>query len=474
MWKNKEKARICFLLFLIVFSFSLLFFFFGLKTKAIAVSRTDSEDFNRGNIREAIIRILNFVLNQNQEEGKEEKEEKRESQKNNLQVQKKMETKTQESQKKEFFTPPEKIKAVYLTSWSAASKSKINYIIDLAKKTEINAVVIDIKDYSGYVGYELNSEIASKPKEYGAERIRIRDIDKLIENLHKQGIYVIGRITVFQDPVLAYARPDLAIYNKLFFKEKNNTFSSLFSSFFFWLDNLKLAWVDPASPEVWDYNISIAKDALSRGFDEINFDYVRFPSDGNLRNMGFPFWDGETPRHLIVKEFFKKMRENLPNAVLSVDLFGLSTVNRDDLGVGQVIEDAYEYFDYICPMVYPSHYASGFLGYNKPAQYPYQVVFYSMKNAYERLKFFYENKKNFLDSEKEKNLGENQPKLRRSYLRPWLQDFSLAVKYDEGMVRAEIQGVIDALPENEYKGFMLWSPANIYTKEALELEMENK
>ena len=217
------------------------------------------------------------------------------------------------------------IKAIYITSWSASKESYIDYVIDLANDSEINGVVIDIKDWSGYVGY--NSSL-TQVKDYGAKSIRIKDIKSLLERLHNEGIYTIGRITVFQDPVLAKARPDLAIYNA-------QATSSL------WVDNSGLAWIDPASKDCWDYNIAIAKEAVDLGFDEINFDYVRFPSDGDLSLMGFPFWDGKTLKHLVIRDFFKRIREKLPNAKLSVDLFGLSTISYRDFGVGQIIEDAF-------------------------------------------------------------------------------------------------------------------------------------
>ena len=327
------------------------------------------------------------------------------------------------------------IKAIYLTGWSASKNSFINYLIDIARTTEINAVVIDIKDFSGYVVYDTAIPEVEK---YGAEQKRISDISLLIKELHTEDIYVIARITVFQDPILAYARPDLAIYSKA---ETDSL----------WLDNSGLAWIDPAAEEAWDYNVAIARDAINKGFDEVNFDYIRFPSDGNLKDMSFPFWNEEVPKHLIIKQFFKHLREELPEAKISVDLFGLSTVGLDDLGVGQIIEDAFEYSDYVCPMIYPSHYANGFIGFQNPAEYPYEVVKYSMEGALKKLAIYKETK--------ETNVQ----------LRPWLQDFDLGATYDAEMVRAQIEAVYDALGE-DFNGFMMWSSSNFYTREALEPE----
>ena len=348
-----------------------------------------------------------------------------------------------------YFEAHPVVKAVYVTSWSASRKDYIDYLINLAKNTEINSVVLDIKDWSGIIGYDT---AVSEAEHYGAESIRIKNIEAFIQKLHDENIYVIGRIAVFQDPVLAKARPNLAVQSRAEMSLSPVHFlSSLvssFSSLALWLDRLGLEWIDPASQENWDYNIAIAKDAISRGFDEINFDYVRFPSDGDLKDMVFPIWDGKTPKHLVIKDFFKYLRNQLPDAKLSVDLFGLSSSSLDDLGVGQVIEDAFPYFDYISPMIYPSHYATGFLGFENPAEHPYEVVNYSMKRASQRLSVF-----------KESNESNVQ-------IRPWLQDFDLGATYDAEMVRSEIQEVYDASGEN-FNGFMLWSPSNYYTETAL-------
>ncbi len=347
-------------------------------------------------------------------------------------------TSTESEIKKSTFKAPEIIKAIYLTSWSAATPSMVDYAIDLAKNTEINAVVIDIKDWSGYVNYDTQVPEVEK---YNAERVLIRDVGALIEKFHEEGIYTIARITVFQDPILAWARPDLAVRRK--------SDESLL-----WLDKSGLAWLDPAAKEAWDYNIAIAQDALNQGFDELNFDYVRFPSDGDLEDLSFSLWDStSTTKIATIKEFYAYLRENIPDAILSVDLFGLSTVSSS-FGVGQNIENAYDYFDFVCPMVYPSHYVSMYLGYENPAEYPYEIVKHSMESALARLKVF------------------NEAFSTESKLRPWLQDFDLGAEYDKDMVRLEINAVSDAL-EEDFSGFMLWSADNFYTKEALSTTTQN-
>jgi len=347
-------------------------------------------------------------------------------------------TSTESEIKESDFQAPEIVKAVYLTSWSAASPYMTNYVIDLAKNTEINSVVVDIKDWSGYVNY--NTEV-SEVEKYNAERYLISDIKALVEKFHKNEIYVIARISVFQDPILAWSRPDLAVRRK--------SDDSLL-----WLDRMGLAWIDPSSKEAWDYNIAIAKDVLNQGFDELNFDYIRFPSDGDLGDLSFSLWNStSTTRVSVIKDFYSYLRQNIPNGVLSADLFGLST-ESSDLGIGQKIEYAYQYFDFVCPMVYPSHYAQGYTGYENPAEYPYEVIKNAMEKGLVKLIDF-------------KNTTSTNAKLR-----PWLQDFDLGAEYGEEEVKLEIKAVKDALGDN-FSGFMLWSPENFYTRGALSTTTQN-
>ncbi|MCK5332252.1 putative glycoside hydrolase [Candidatus Parcubacteria bacterium] len=340
---------------------------------------------------------------------------------------------------KKLQNPPEEVKALYVTAWSTTLPKRIDGFMDLIKKEKLNAVIIDIKDYSGYIAYDTENEDVLK---YQARKVIISDLDNLIQKFHDNNIYVIARITVFQDPMLASARPDLAI--------KNKTTGRL------WKDNSGLAWIDPASIEARDYIVEIAKDASARGFDEINFDYIRFPSDGRLSQMSFPFYDSkiQTKREAM-QEVFEHFRENLPDMIISVDLFGLATVNKDDLGIGQTIEDAFLNFDYISPMVYPSHYASGFIGYQNPAQYPYEVVKYSIKHATDRLEKF--------RIAQEENFEEQKKPLAK--IRPWLQAFDIGAVYGPKMVRAQI----DASNEAGGVGWILWNASNRYSSRVVDL-----
>jgi len=363
--------------------------------------------------------------------------------------------------------PPVIIKAVYMTSWTAATPSRLDYIVSLVKGTEANAVVIDIKDYSGHVLY--NSKLEDV-KTYGALEPRIKDLDALLNRLHSENIYAIARLTVFQDPVLAAARPEWAVKT---------------SSGAVWKDNKGLSWMDPASQQVWDYNIAIAREAAARGFDEINFDYIRFPSDGSLAAMRFPVYNAaEKEKNVVIREFYEYLNDAMKGVIISADLFGLATENKDGLGIGQVIENAYLNFDYVAPMVYPSHYANGYNGYANPAAYPYEIVKRAMQSGFARLIAVEEYSK---------------PGRRGGKLRPWLQDFDLGADYDAAKIRAQMRAIDDGLcaalkehaaaraaetasgtpPSLSSKagscepgsplytvyvnGWMIWSPSNTYT-----------
>lgn len=330
-----------------------------------------------------------------------------------------------EQEKKSSFIPPLTMQAVFLTNHSAADAKKIDEIIKLSKKSEINSVVIDIKDWSGYIDYDTKIPQADL---YQSKRILISDLKALIDKLHQNNIYTIARIVVFQDPVLAQAKPELAVHRN----SKNGPL---------WLDNMGLAWLDPTSQEVWDYNIALGKDAFNYGFDEVNFDYVRFASDGHLSSMVFPNWNKEIPRYQIIGAFFKYLHEKMADLVISVDLFGYTTVNKDDLGIGQIIEDAFPNFDFICPMTYPSLYNSGFIGLEKPGNNPYLVVKHSIETALIRLDEF--NQKN---------------KLTKVKIRPWVQYFK---GYNKLMVDEQIRAIKEATGKR-YAGYIIWNPSNNY------------
>ncbi len=322
---------------------------------------------------------------------------------------------------------PVPLKAVYISSWVAGSRLRRERIVNLIDTTEINAVVIDVKDSTGHISFPVTD--ARLVKENTAQK-RITDIREFVKELHEKNIYVIARIAVFQDPVFVVNHPELGL------KMKSDTTK-------LWKDSKKIAWLDAGSKDVWDYVLAIAHEAYTVGFDEANFDYIRYPSDGDLKNIYYPL-SHDKIRAEVVNSFFQYVHENLEDKEMktSADIFGLTTTEKGDLGIGQILENALAHFDYVAPMVYPSHFAHGTYNIKDPATHPYEIVKTSMGKAVARAM------KNDIDRKK---------------LRPWLQDFDLGAIYTSEMIRAQISATYDVGLDS----WMLWDPANNYTKEAL-------
>jgi hypothetical protein len=324
---------------------------------------------------------------------------------------------------------PEKrtAKGIYLTAYSAGSEKKVDAMIDLINQTELNAVVIDIKDYSGLVLYDSNVPLVN---ELDLEDDRIGDVAALIDKLHEHDIYVIARQTVFQDPILARKKSEWAIHAR---------YGSV------WHDNKGLAWVDPTAEDVWGYNVAIAKEAIALGFDEINFDYVRFPSDGNLSQVVYT--NGDKSRSEVMGEFFAFLDQELSDepAWISIDMFGFVMERHDGISIGQRLEDAVDHIDYISPMMYPSHYPSGHLGLLNPAANPGAVI----ENGMQKGIPYFEGK--------------------RASVRPWIQAFHLGATYDASRIRAQI----DMVEKYSDAGWLMWNAANRYSIAGLVLEEKN-
>jgi hypothetical protein len=345
---------------------------------------------------------------------------------------------------------PEPLKAIYITSCVAGTPSFRAELVRLIEETELNSVVIDIKDYSGYLSFR---PATSTLADFVSPRCMAPDMKEFVKMLHEKDIYVIGRITVFQDPVLTKKRPDLAV--------KKASDGSI------WKDYKGLSFTDPGAPEVREHHVAIAKEAYALGFDELNFDYIRFPSDGPMSDIVFP-WSGNRDKSEALEDFFIELSAELKptGAIISADLFGMTTTNTDDLNIGQVLEKATPYFDFVSPMVYPSHYPPRFNGYDNPNKYPYEVVKFSMDEAVKRL-VATTTKVALRDTEplSTTTLPLLYPKKAwdKLKLRPWLQDFDYGGNYEVKEVRAQIQAVYDA----GLTSWMLWSPSNRYTKGAL-------
>ena len=320
------------------------------------------------------------------------------------------------------YETPETVKAVYVTAYTVSTPSRIEPMIDLITSTELNSIVIDIKLDGGLIIFDTKSSIV---KEAGTEKILIEDLPALLTRLREEGIYTIARMTVFQDPALVSKRPDLAIGDK-----RGGV----------WKDWKGVTWLDPHSKEVWDYVIAVADSAIDAGFQEINFDYIRFPSDGPLSQVEYHHGTGESKVETL-NSFFKYISTELSDegAKLSVDLFGITLWSDNDFNIGQTLIGAAPHFDYIAPMVYPSHYPDGFNGYSNPAEVPYEVISQNLDRGIAKIE------------------GE------KAILRPWLQDFDLGAIYTPSMVRAQIT----ATEERDTNGWMLWNASNNYTIGAL-------
>ena len=315
-------------------------------------------------------------------------------------------------------------KGIYLTAYTAGDKKRRGELIDLIDQTELNSVVIDLKDYSGRIFFDTNIALADQIK---SEDVRIPDLADWLKELKKKGIYTIARIVVFQDPYLAQKMPQIAL------RAKNGEI---------WRDYKGLSWVDPTQKFIWDYNLDLAKEAVKIGFDEINFDYIRFPSDGDIKQIVYANLDNSEDKSRAMREFYRYTALTLSfyPVITSADLFGMTLWRSDGLNIGQRYEDAAPYFDYISPMVYPSHYPAGFEGFNNPAQYPYEIIYRSLMRVKDKI-------------------PHNQAKIR-----PWLQDFDLGADYTPEMIKLEKKATNDA---NGF-GWLLWNASNRYTIAGLE------
>lgn len=315
---------------------------------------------------------------------------------------------------------PKIVKGLYLTASSAGHRQYRQNLLRRLKNSRLNTVVIDIKDYSGYILYQSKLNVLQKEK---AIKNQLGDVQQVIDALHRQNIYLIARQTVFQDPVLAATHPELALHDK---------------TGAVWLDRKGLAWLDPSQEDVWQYNLAIAQEASRLGFDEINFDYIRYPSDGDMASLDYNIPSGQKMTD-VMKNFFAFLDKNLSDlATTSIDMFGLvmdNTASGYDLGIGQKLTDTADYFDYVCPMMYASHYAQNYLDFANAAEHPGEVVAHGL------------------------DISRDAMKNKRAQIRPWLQAFSLGAVYDQPMIDQQIQAVENVTSTD---GWLLWNARNYY------------
>lgn len=380
------------------------------------------------------------------------------------------------SEETEIFLPDRpKVKGIFVTGAMAGTDNMDN-LIDLVDRTELNAMVIDIKNDEGRITYEMDTPLVD---ELGAAKKYIRDINTLVEKCRKKNIYLIARIVAFKDPYLAGVKPEWCVHNKD---------GSLFT------DKSGLAWLNPYQQEVWDYLMDISRQALNVGFDEIQFDYVRFSTDSGMENVDFGPEGEEADRREIITEFVRYASKQIHEAggAISADVYGVVIDSEEDQRiVGQDYRELSKYLDYISPMIYPSHY--GPYNYNIPVPdaEPYRLVLTAMQSSRKVLAGILPDavsgnnleertvsgnslgqdtvSGNGLEDYSMEELAALQPEEGiRVQVRPWLQDFTATwvkghINYGPDEIRAQIQGVYDA----GYEEWILWNASNRYTEDGL-------
>ena len=321
------------------------------------------------------------------------------------------------------------VKGVYLSYYGVGDRTLREQVLGLLDRTELNAVVIDVKGDRGFIPYESRVPLTVEAGALGP--VRLRDLDALLVRLRSQEVYSIARVVVFKDHVLARHRPDWAVVDA-------GTGSP-------WLDNEGLAWVDPFAEAAWTYSIAVAREAAEWGFREIQFDYLRFPSDGRLGAARYSKPSTPEARRQAISAFLERAREALvpTGASVAVDVFGYTAFNQNDSGVGQRVEDLAPRVDYLCPMAYPSAYHRGIPGYPDPVVHPYEVVRETVRRMRERV-------------------GRASARFR-----PWIQYFRDYAFDRRPFGVAEVRAQMQAARDAGAAGWMIWNPRNQYTVEAL-------
>ncbi|HKO14927.1 MAG TPA: putative glycoside hydrolase [Gemmatimonadaceae bacterium] len=315
------------------------------------------------------------------------------------------------------------IRALYVNRFAAQSARRMRWLVGVADSTEINGLVIDMKDEFGLNYRSAHPEFR---RNAGSGHGMVRDVPALLDTLHAHGIFAIARIVVFKDPVAAQVNPQWTIRRP----DGSN-----------WQDKKGFTWVDPYNRALWDYNLGVAAELTKLGFDEIQFDYIRFPEPyKSLPPQVFPASKGTTKPELLA-EFLTAARERMHSLGVrtTADVFGLVTSVGGPLEVGQWWEKLAPVTDVMLPMVYPSHYPHGSYGLARPNADPYAVVHHALTDARRR----------------DEKLGVAAPE----HVRAWLQAFSIGKpEYGAEQLTAQKQAVYDA----GYDGWVLWHPGSKY------------
>jgi hypothetical protein len=313
---------------------------------------------------------------------------------------------------------PTEMRGVHVTMALASLKGKLDEYLDLTREG-LNTIELDIKDENGEIGFKAAVPLA---RQIGSARTYY-DAAEIVEKVRAKGVYLVGRLVVFEDPILASKRPALAIHT---------------ADGSIWRNSAGLGWSNPYDKRVWKYNVDIAVAAARAGFDEIQFDYIRFPTDGDLGAAVYPGRRTEK-RVVTLGRFLEYARSRLEplGTRMSIDVFGLSATRN--MGLGQIPRKLGRHVDAIYPMVYPSHYGPGELGLADPNAQPGRTVALSLRDFAAELTGL------------------------ETRIVPWLQDFSLGREYSLEDVRLQILAARDASAE----GYLLWNPAGVYTRGTL-------
>ncbi len=324
-------------------------------------------------------------------------------------------------------TTPVHVKGIYITGWIAGSQIKMNTLVDLIHQTELNAVVIDVKNDSGEISYDSNVSFANDLK--SDERKMIPNMPALLKRLKDEKIYTIARVVAFKDPYLA---------------EKEKKYAIQYKTGDTWKDSHGTAWVNPYIDQVRKYNMDIALEAATIGFDEIQFDYIRFPENAEKMDKEVNYNNSsQISKSQLISDFLSQAKTELhqKGVFISADVFGLTTSVSDDMGIGQDWSLISQQVDYISPMVYPSHYSPGNYGLTHPDLNPYEVVSHAMKDG------------------KGKNEKLKLEEKHAAVIRPWFQSFTARwiqphINYRNEQVKEQIK----AAKEQGVEQYLLWNP----------------
>lgn len=325
---------------------------------------------------------------------------------------------------------PFQAKAIYVPLNYLRNRDYMLAYLDFIAETELNAIVVDVKGDFGFITWESELDLVS---ELGADAWFSESwmpLDEFVAEAQARHIYTIARLVVFKDNPLAHAKLEWAVVRE------NGTV---------WIDGEELGWANPFREEVWDYNIALAQEVAAFGFDELNFDYIRFPSDGDVGAIVYAEDNNVETRTAAIGEFMARLSTALqPTGVfISADVFGLTVwvTPESDMQIGQRLIDIAPHLDYLAPMVYPSTFGPGNLGYDNPSDEPYNVVYRSQVEAVTKLPPYVK-------------------------VRPWLQGYWYSL--------AEMQQLKKAATDSKSSGWAWWNAGGKYDDELFDLDEEEE